>query len=310
MSQNIKTITIYNLETQINEEKNIGVDAERVDLGESTLDVKLTSIDNILNERGTKLSEIDTKIETIENDIDILQTEEIKVADITDLYIDNNELSVGIPITSEPSMENSEHEGKNVIVSFQAIQNAFKKAVGNKNIISTASSLPTHTDNSPTATDYSKLLLSGKCFIDKFFITDDPNKDYNLMIKIANPDDPIQGVSNQIMSKTFTIVENDKINILAENEIILAEAQAYSNEAIVGKRIQFIYYKNIPLNEFGPKEYLMNVIETNKLIHYDKDNCPTDRLSLYSARDIWYENQYLKNCIKDLYAQIAELKNS
>lgn len=307
MSQNIKTITIYNLETQINEEKNIGVDAERVDFGESTLDVKLTSIDNILNERGTKLSEIDTKIETIENDIDILQAEEIKVADITDLYIDNNELSVGIPSTSGPSAENSEHEGKNVVVSFQAIQDAFKKTLGDKNIISTASSLPTHDDKS---TDYSKLLLSGKCFIDKFFITDDPNKDYNLMIKVANPDDPLQHVANQIISKTFTIVENDKINILAEDEIILAEAQAYSNEAIVGKRIQFIYYKNIPLNEIGPKEYLMNVIETNKLIHYDKDNCPTDRLSLYSARDIWYENQYLKNCIKDLYAQIAELKNS
>ena len=53
-----------------------------------------------------------------------------------------------------------------------------------------------------------------------------------------------------------------------------------------------------------------NFITKNNLINYDITTCPSNRLSVYSAKDLWYENQFLRNCIKDLYTQINELKTA
>ena len=49
MSGNIKTISIKNAINNEYEEKFIGVDAERVDCGESTLNEKLNNIDSQFN---------------------------------------------------------------------------------------------------------------------------------------------------------------------------------------------------------------------------------------------------------------------
>ena len=291
MSENIKTITIYNSENKIVEERNIGVDAERVDCGESTLDTKLQNIDN--------------NIETINTNIKNLSNKEIKVADITDLICTKTNFTVG---ASDETLSVPEDPENTEISTTSSIQEAFYKTIGKTNVWLN-SSFP-----SGGAAPINQYTVPSMNFMTNNFsyMGYEPNDRYNISVAIYDtgvipePDEPfdITIVSN----KNYLIVSNDKINTLADNEITLAEALAYSSDAEIDKTINIKIYHNTKTSVGGSKS--TKSIDKDHLINYDITTCPSNRLSVYSARDLWYENQFLRNCIKDLYIQINELKTA
>ena len=304
MSENIKTITIYNSENKLVEERNIGVDAERVDCGESTLDTKLQNIDN--------------NIETINNKVNQVPKIGLHISNFGTGIIDEDSSTVIFPDSSSVKY----------IPTWEDVQKGFYKTVGKNNILTENKQMPSDVElNSPpitggpgTLVNYDKDydVISMKFLRKNFYYTDgeEPSlskykKQITLIPADSNEEIPIVP-GETILNKTYTIVENNKIYQLdPETEMILIEAKTLNNSAKIGDSINIIIYSEnvfIPPEPSG-KTPVFKFIEKSNMTEFDLRQMP-DNKTVYDARSLWKQNQLLMKYIEDLYKQIDELKSN
>ena len=88
MSENIKVISIRNATNNQYEEKNIGVDANRVDYNGSTLNLELQNMNSTLTGHTQSINDNTSRITIVDNKIELYNDGE-KIEDnlITDIFL-------------------------------------------------------------------------------------------------------------------------------------------------------------------------------------------------------------------------------
>lgn len=349
MSANIKTITIYNSENQTTEEKNIGVDMERVDCGESTLNVKILSIDSAIqnltnqnSENNSQIELINTSIQSlnerdittneqiviINNSIQELQNKDININsqleninnNISNLqnrdtafYCPEQELQIGHSLSRIELPE--EQDGLVPIASYAQIQNGFSQTLTDKNILTEDETIPTITATQTKPNLYAYQVVSSLFLRKALYGLDSTSQQIHIITIPKEEEETTFDIPMDWQVKSniiYDVVDNNQINSLTENQMILAEALLYSEDVQVGDKIRIIIYTIMNIVPVGGSSnpLTLQCLKKENLINFNKDEKPNDNYKIYNAQTLWEENQFLRNCIKDLYAQITELKNS